>query len=161
MNVEANRTIPLKVRQTTTMIKVTELQTGDRVTSWTSSNSKIATVDANGKIQGKKKGTAVITVTTASGLTYSFKIKVQKPKVAAKKIIIESPKKLTLKKKAKVKIGAQLLPITTLDKISYATSNKNIATVSKGVITARKKGKATITVKAGKKTVKIRVKVTN
>ena len=160
MNVAANSTIPLKVKQATTKIKVTELQTGDRVTSWTSNNSKVAMVDANGKIQGKKKGTAVITVTTASGLTYSFKIKVQKPKVATKKIIIESPKKLTLKKKAKAKISAQLLPITTLDKISYATSDKKIATVSKGVITARSKGKATITVKAGKKTVKINVKVT-
>jgi len=160
MNVAANSTIPLKVKQATTKIKVTGLQAGDYVRSWTSSKPKIATVNANGKITGKKKGTTVITVTTASGLSYSFKIKVQKSKVATKKIVTESPKKLTLKKKAKAKIGAQLLPITTLDKISYATSNKKVAGVSKGIIVAKNKGNATITVKAGKKTIRIRVKVT-
>jgi len=159
MNVAANSTIPLKVRQATTKIKVTGLQTGDYVRSWTSSKPKIATVNANGKITGKKKGTTVITVTTASGLSYSFKIKVQKSKVATKKIVTESPKKLTLKKKAKAKIGAQLVPITTLDKISYATSDKKVAGVSKGIIVAKNKGNATITVKAGKKKIKIKVKV--
>ena len=160
MNVAANNTIPLKVKQATTKIKVTALQTGDRVKSWTSSKPEVATVDANGKIQGKKKGTAVITVTTASNLTYSFKIKVQKPKVATKKIIIESPENLTLKKKQKAKIDVQLLPITTLDKISYKTSDKKVAIVKKGFIIAKSKGKAKITVKAGKKEITIKVKVT-
>ena len=69
-------------------------------------------------------------------------------------------KKITLKKKAKAKIGATLLPLTTLDKLTYSTSDKKIATVKKGVITAMGKGKATITVKAGKKTIKIKVNVT-
>ena len=160
MNVAPNSTVPLKERQSTTKIQVTGLQTGDSIVSWTSSNTKVATVTNTGKITGRKKGTTVITVTSAAGATYTFKVKVQKNKVAAKKIVIESPKKITLKKKAKAKIGATLLPLTTLDKLTYSTSDKKIAKVKKGVITAMGKGKATITVKAGKKTIKIKVNVT-
>ena len=87
-------------------------------------------------------------------------MKVQKAKVATSQIVTESPKKVTLKKKAKVKIGAKLLPLTTLDKIKYTTSDSKVAKVKNGVITAAGKGTATITVKAGKKTLKIKVKVT-
>ena len=47
------------------------------------------------------------------------------------------------------------------DKIkSWKSSDKKVATVSKsGKITAKKAGKATITVKCGKKTVKVKVTV--
>ena len=52
------------------------------------------------------------------------------------------------------------LPFTSMEKITFKSSNNKVATVnSKGVITAKKKGKVTITVKSGKKTVKIKVTV--
>ena len=54
----------------------------------------------------------------------------------------------------------ELEPITCVQKAVYTSSNKKIATVSsKGVIKAKKKGKATITVKVGKKKVKCKVTV--
>ena len=161
MNVARNSTIPLKVGQSTKKIKVTGLQSGDYVVSWKSSKPGIASVTKKGKITGKKKGTALIKVTTAAGAAYSFKIRVQPQKVATKKIVTGVPKSITLKKKHKAKIEAQLIPITTLDKLSYATSSRKIATVRKGTITAAGKGTATITVKAGKKQIKIKVKVTD
>lgn len=161
MNVALNSTIPLKIGQSTKKIKVTGLQADDYVISWKSSKPKIASVSKEGKITGKKKGKAVITVTTAAGATYSFKIKVQPQKVATKKIVTASPKTITIKEKGKVNIGAELVPITTLDKLSYTTSNRKIATVKKGTITAAGKGTATITVRAGKKQIRIKVKVTN
>lgn len=43
---------------------------------WTSSNPKVATVDANGVVTGLKKGTAVITATTADGVTTQITITV-------------------------------------------------------------------------------------
>ena len=44
--------------------------------------------------------------------------------------------------------------------MKYSSSNKKVVSVSsKGVIKAKKKGKATITVKSGKKTYKIKVTV--
>ena len=43
-------------------------------------------------------------------------------------------------------------------KAKWASSNKKVATVSsKGVITAKKKGTATITIKSGSKSVKVKV----
>lgn len=68
---------------------------------------------------------------------------------------------MTIKRKKTFKIVTKPNPVTTQDKVTYKTSNKKIATVSKkGVIKGLKKGKATITVKYGKRTVKIKVKVT-
>ena len=69
-------------------------------------------------------------------------------------------KKLTLKKGKTFKIKTSVTPITSPDKISYASSNKKIVTVNKkGKLKAVKKGTATITVKSGKKTVKFKVNV--
>ena len=64
--------IKLKVKQSTSRLKVTRLAKGDSVKSWKSSNSKIFTVrgKSNGtcKITGKKSGTAKLQITLASGL---------------------------------------------------------------------------------------------
>ena len=51
-------------------------------------------------------------------------------------------------------------PLTSLQKVTYTSSNKKVATVtSKGVIRAKKKGTAVITVKSGSRTVKCKVTV--
>lgn len=64
-------TVTLKVKQSTSGLKVTGLAKGDSVKSWKSSNRKVFTVSgkANGtcKITGKKKGTAKLEITLASG----------------------------------------------------------------------------------------------
>ena len=49
-------------------------------------------------------------------------------------------------------------PLTVTDKVKYLSSNKKVASVNaKGVITAKKKGKSTITVRAGNKKKMIKV----
>ena len=48
-----------------------------RKLKWTSSNKKVATVNKNGKVTAKKKGTATITVKTANGKKYSCKVTVK------------------------------------------------------------------------------------
>lgn len=50
----------------------------DKIKSYKSSNSKVAKVDKKGKVTGKKKGTAKITVTTKSGAKATFKVTVKK-----------------------------------------------------------------------------------
>jgi membrane carboxypeptidase/penicillin-binding protein PbpC len=67
--------VTLKKGKTKT-ITVTTMAYGDSVKSWSSSNTKIATVSANGKITAKKKGTANITVKLKSGKTATVKVKV-------------------------------------------------------------------------------------
>lgn len=131
----------------------------DEVT-WKSSKSAVASVDANGKITAKKKGTATITATSA-GVKYKCKVTVKQPvtkiTLNQKNIAISKGKTYTLK--------ATVSPTNANNKaVAWSTSNKNIVTVtSKGKIKAIKSGTATITVKAkdgsGKKaTCKIKVK---
>ena len=69
-------------------------------------------------------------------------------------------RKLTLKKGKSFRLKVTLTPADSQDKITYKTSNKKIATVSKtGKIKAKKKGKVKITVISGKKKVVCTVKV--
>ena len=136
--------------------------------SWKSSNSKVVSVK-NGKIKGLKAGkSAMITVQLASGKKASFKVKVQKAAVATKSIKVTNTatgknqgKSAALKRGQSLKLAAVLSPVTSVQKVTWSASNKKIVTVSKsGVIKAKKKGKATITVKSGNKkyTIKITVK---
>ena len=86
----------------------------------------------------------------------------QKPKPVKKttKKIKLNRKKLTLKKGKTFKLKVTLTPKDSQDKITYKTSNKKIATVSKtGKIKAKKKGKVKITVISGKKKAVCTVKV--
>ena len=166
ISLNVSGTIPLKTKQTFTL-KVT-MGKGDKVVSWKSSNKKVASVDKNGKVKGLKAGkTATITVQLASGLKKSFKVKVQKKNVATKSLKVvdaatgkKVSSKVSLKRKQTLKLAATVSPITSKEKVKYSSSNKKVVSVSsKGVIKAKKKGKATITVKSGKKTYRIKVTV--
>ena len=166
ISLNVSGTIPLKTKQTF-VAKVT-MGKGDKVVSWKSSNSKIASVDKNGKVKGLKAGkTATITVQLKSGLKKSFKVKVQKANVATKSLKVTNAStgkkvssKVSLKRKQTLKLATSVSPVTSKEKVKYSSSNKKVASVSsKGVITAKKKGSATITVKSGKKSYKIKVTV--
>ena len=154
-------TVPLKVKQKTSALRVTGLAKGDKVSSYKSSNTKIFTVSKSGVITaGKKSGKATLTITLASGLKKNITVKVQKSTVATTKITgLKST--ATLKKGAKLTLTPSRTPLTSTQKFTYSSSNKKIATVnSKGVITAKKPGKTKITVKSGKKKFTVTVTVT-
>ena len=152
--------IKLKVKQSTTKVKVSGLARGDAVASWKSSNTKIVTVNNKGKITAKaKKGKATITVTLKSGLSRNIIVTVQKQVVACTKITLNK-KSITLKKGKTFALKATINPFTCVQKAKYTTSNKSVATVSaSGKIKAKKKGTATITVTVGKKKATCKVKV--
>lgn len=156
-------TVTLKVKQSTSGLKVTGLAKGDSVRSWRSSNRKIFTVSgrANGtcKITGKKKGTAKLEITLASGLKKTVKVKVQKTAVKTTKIS-GLKKNVSLKKGKRITLKPVIAPFTSREKVTYRSSNKKVATVSsKGVVTAKKKGTAKITVRSGKKSYTVKIKV--
>ena len=155
-------TVTLKVKQSTSRLKVTGLAKGDSVKSWKSSNSKIFTVrgKSNGtcKITGKKRGTAKLQITLASGLKKTVKVRVQTAAVKTSKITVS--KNVTVQKGKRVTLKPVVTPFTSSQKVTYTSSNKKIATVSsKGVVTGKKKGTVKITVKSGSKSVKVTVKV--
>ncbi|MCM1159912.1 MAG: Ig-like domain-containing protein [Roseburia sp.] len=154
------KSITLQVKKSTTAVKASGMVKGDKVASWTTSNKKIVTVTKSGKITAKKVGKATITVKTKLGATATLKVTVQKKAVALKKLSVNKTK-VTLKKGKTFTIVATKSPITAQDKVTFKSNNKKVATVSsKGVVKAKKAGKATITVKAGKKTKKVAVTVT-
>lgn len=79
--------------------------------------------------------------------------------VKAKKVVVNK-KRIVLKKGKKVKLKVKLKPANATEKVTFKSSNKKVAKVTKnGVVKAVKKGKCKITVKtaSGKKAV---VKVT-
>ena len=152
--------IVLKVGQSTTKVKVSGLAKGDAVASWKTGNTKLVKVTNSGKITaGKKPGSTTITVKLKSGKKATIKVKVQKGEVKTTRIT-GVPSKSTIKAGKRLTLKPVISPITSVQKITYATSNKNIATVSsKGVITGKKPGKAKITVKSGTKKIEITVTV--
>ncbi len=151
-------TLPLRVKKSTKVLKVASKDKKDKVAYWSSSNRKVVQVDKkSGKITAKKAGRAYVTVTMKSGASARCLIKVQNKKVAVSKLKV-SPTKVSLKKGQKLTIKTFIIPLTATDKVSYSSSNKKVASVStKGVITAKKKGKAKITVRAGRKKATITV----
>lgn len=131
-------------------IKVTKTKVTGKVT-FKSSNKKVATVNSKGVITGKKAGKAVITVKVGK-YTKKLTVKVKKPSFK----LVKSSVKLKKGKKATIRVKA-----APVSKVTYKTSNKKVATVnSKGVVTAKKKGTAKITVKCNgiTRTFKVTVK---
>ena len=155
-----------KRKSSTNLAKDIAITAGDKIVKWETSNKKVVTVTNKGKITGKKVGKATITVTTDKGAKASITVYVKAKKVATTKVTVKNAKtdrvvkKVTLKKGKKLTLKVVTNPITTPDKVTFKSSKKSVATVTnKGVITAKKKGKATITVKSGKKTVKVQITV--
>ena len=106
---------------------------------YTSSNTKVATVNSKtGAVKGLKAGTVTITATSGK-LKATYKLTVKNPTFSLTKssATIKKGKTTTIKSKA-----------APAGKVTYTSSNRKVATVtSKGVVKGIKKGKATITVK--------------
>lgn len=114
---------------------------------WSTSNKKVATVNAKGVVQGIKKGTATITVQVkGTSKKATCKVTVKNP-IKVQKVTL-SPKGASLYEGQSRTLKANLKPANTTQKtLVWSTSNKKVATVtSKGVVRAVKKGTATITV---------------
>ena len=156
--------IVLKTRQKTKCLKVTGLAKGDFISTWSTDNWSIADVSVSSDgtcniTAGKTTGKTRIHIYLNSGYEKSVTVKVQKSAVKTTKIT-GVPKTLKLKKNQKYSLKPVLKPVTSKEKITYKSSSSKVVKVdSKGRITAKKKGTAVITVKAGKKTVKCKVTV--
>lgn len=127
-----------------------------------SADSKIAIVDASGKVLGMAPGKTVI-IASVNGVVQMCTVTVKKASSGSTvKVKKKAPTKITVKVKAKtLRKGKKYtikytLPKNSIDKVTFKSSNKKIATVnSKGVVKAKKKGTAKVTVKTynGKKAI--------
>ncbi len=162
-NKKSGKTIYMKVKDKLTL-KATVTGSGkySKSVTWKSSKKKVASVTSKGKVTAKKAGTAKITATskTDKKKKATITIKVSKKAVKNKTLKLKATKK-TLKKGKTYTIGIKKITKKTTEKITYKTSKKSVATVDAyGVVKAKKKGTAKITVKCGKKkaTLKLTVK---
>lgn len=124
---------------------------GSGTVTWSTGNSKIATVDKNGNITAKAYGTVTIKA-VRNGITMSCKLSVYDPKLNITHRYINVKENVTLKV-AQTNVAAS--------KIKWSSADSKIAKVSsKGVVTGVKLGTTTISAKVGNVTVKCKFIVT-
>lgn len=112
--------------------------------TWSSSNTKVATVDANGKVTTLKNGTAVITCKSANGKTATCTINVRDISVTGVKLDMTS---VLADVGATFTVKATVTPSNaTNQKIVWSSSDTGVAKISsKGKVTAVAPGVCQIT----------------
>ena len=156
--IEAEKTTVTFAKTSVTLYKgktVTQTATvtgSDAAVVYTSSNTKVATVNkSTGKVIAKAAGKAVITA-KCGDVTAKYTVNVKNPTLKLSKT------SASVKVGKTTKITAKATPS---GKVTYKSSNKKVATVSsKGVVKGIKKGTAKITVTCNgvSKTFKVTVK---
>lgn len=128
--------------------KVEPSNATNRELVWTSSDSSIATVDANGIVKGIKNGTVTITAKTKDGkVVASTKITVKVPEPVIENIKF-SQDNISIKKDDTLGLTVVVTPSElSSSKLTWKSSDENIVTVDEsGKIKGINVGSATITV---------------
>ena len=147
--------LTLEVGQTGALTAtVTPTTATNKAVTWTSSAPAIATVDASGTVKGIAPGTATITVKTADGgKTATCAVTVKAAAAPAVKVtgITLNHASITVNGDLeRVQLIATVAPATATDQsLTWTSSDASVASVDgAGLVTIRKKGKATVTAKA-------------
>lgn len=151
----APATLTLEVGQTGALTATVAPATAtNKAVTWTSSAPAIATVDASGTVKGVSPGTATITVKTADGgKTATCAVTVKEAAAPAVKVtgITLNHASITVNGDLeRVQLIATVAPATATDQsLTWTSSDASVASVDgAGLVTIRKKGKATVTAKA-------------
>ena len=144
-------TLTLKEGDTQTLVATVKPDdASNKTVEWTSSKTTIATVDDNGKVTAVAEGTATITA-SCEGKSATCEVTVSKAYVSVTSVTL-SQTSASLKVNETVTLTATVKPDNATDKtVTWSTSDGSVATVSNGVVTAKKIGTATITAKSGDK----------
>ncbi len=157
----------VKGRSTTVKVKVSPTNATNKKLKWTTSNSKVAVVNSQGKITAKGRGNATIKVMALDGSNKyaTVKVTVKQPVTSVK--LNRNSAILKVKGKAKQKtvtLNATVNPKNANNKsVSWKSSNIRIANVAQnGKVTAKKRGTCYITATAkdgSKKSAKCKIVV--
>lgn len=151
--------ITLKINESRQIkTKVEPDNTTDKTIYWSSSNGNIATVTNDGWITGRNIGEVTIMAKTSNNKTTFVKVKIVNttPTVTATPTPVDYPTRidlslarLILKVNETKQLYVKYQPINIRNKtVTWSTSDSSIVTVSTtGLVTGKKLGTATITVK--------------
>lgn len=157
MTLTVNQTLPdgvsitpdharIKVGETIELHATVSPADAEQTVNWTSSDSDVASVD-NGVVTGNQAGTAIITASTPDGkFKATSTITVYVPVTGV--VLDKDSLTLNLDDQKETQLHATVLPKdATNQKVTWSTSNANVATVDQnGNVTAVGGGVATITV---------------
>ena len=118
-------------KSTTLKATVFPINATNKRLTWKSSNTKVATVDKNGKVKALKVGNAIITATSTDGSNVSAQCKI---KVVQRVTKIKLNKSIiNLSKKGKTaKLKAAVLPNNAYNKsVTWKSNNTKVVTVDK------------------------------
>jgi uncharacterized protein YjdB len=140
----------IKGGDNTLQLIATDAKTDEEVpVTWTTSDKTIAKVNKAGLVTLKKEGTVKITATTKDGYKAEKSCTITVKKLPVKKIALGA-------KKANMKVGENAVVVYSISPakaydtgVTFKSSNKKIVSVDKyGYLTAKKEGKAEITITA-------------
>ena len=113
--------------------------------TFSTSNPRVATVDKNGVVFAKHKGSVTISAKTYNGKKAKCKLTVKQ----GVRTMAMSKDRLTLGKTSSAKLSVQVNSGAVCDSYKWKTSNKKVVTVkgkgTKATVTAKKPGKAIVT----------------
>lgn len=148
-------TMQLSNKGTGSSMKLTPSIVGSKKSvKWVSSDKTVATV-SNGKVTGKKSGTAIITA-TANGVSDTCVVTVTDGlvSISEEKVLLYVGGTKTETKQLKTNAGKK-------DVLVWSSSDDSIATVNNGLVTAKGEGTAIISVCCNEKTDSCEVTVKN
>ena len=131
----------------------------DKTVTWSSSNSSVATVDANGKVTAVAQGTAIVTA-KAGDKTATCTVIVMKTDIPVESITLDKYY-LEMTEGETGTITATVKPDNATNKtVTWSSSNPTIAAVDQnGIVTALQSGEVIILAKAGAWTASCMVRV--
>lgn len=128
-----------------------------------SADNKIASVTSKGVVKGKKKGTTVITVTSAVNpkISTSFRVTVKKPQIAVTSI--ETASEVTLEPGSGIHLRTTVTPMeATNKKLTFTSADPQVAKVldaEEGKILGIQVGTTTVTIQSADKKVTKKVRI--
>ena len=134
------------------MATVSPVTAANKSLRWTSSNTDVATVDANGRVTAMANGMAVITVSTVDGgftAQCTVTISEKQTEVVAVENVKLNKTSLTLDIGESESLTATVTPEDAANKnMTWSSNDEDVASVdAKGKVTAIRRGTATITVR--------------
>jgi uncharacterized protein YjdB len=140
----------IKGGDNTLQLIATDAKTDEEVpVTWTTSDKTIAKVNKAGLVTLKKEGTVKITATTKDGYKAEKSCTITVKKLPVKKIVLAA-KKANMKVDENAVVVYRISPAKAYDTgVTFKSSNKKVVSVDKyGFLTAKKAGKAEITITA-------------